>query len=56
MKLWMKRMRWKAAAAVAFLMGIPFVEEAHAGHGGVGGIIGGALTLTGAIIDVAGDS
>jgi hypothetical protein len=48
------KLRWRIAALAAFLMGVPLVAEARADDTGV--IIGSALGLAGAIIDVAGDS
>lgn len=47
-------LRWKAAVAVAFLMGLPMVEQTKASD--ASGITGGALSLTQAIIDAAGNS
>jgi len=49
-----KGLRWKAAAVLAFLMGVPFVEQAHAQD--VGGIINSALSLAFGIVDLAGNS
>jgi len=48
------RLRWKAAAAVAFLMGVPFVPQARAQD--VGGLIEAAGWLAMSIVDIAGDS
>ncbi len=50
----LKRIRLWAAAAVAFLMGVPFATPAQAADGW--DIFGASLNLAGAIIDVAGDS
>jgi hypothetical protein len=49
----LRQLGWKVVAAVAFLMGFPLVAKAD---DDVGGIVGSALGLAGAIIDVAGDS
>jgi hypothetical protein len=49
-----KGLRWKAAAVIAFLMGVPFVEQAHAQD--VGGIIYSAISLAFGIVDMAGNS
>jgi hypothetical protein len=49
----LKRIRWSAAAAIAYLMGFPLVEKAAAGSGE---IVGASISLAAAIIDVAGDS
>jgi hypothetical protein len=45
---------WKAAAAVAILMGLPMVEQAKADS--ASGITGSSLSLVGAIIDAIGNS
>ncbi len=47
-------LRWKAAAALAFLMGVPFVPEARAQD--VGGIVDASIWLAMSIVDVAGHS
>lgn len=47
-------LRWKAAAAIAFLMGVPLAEQARAQD--VGDIVSSAIALALAIIDVAGNS
>ena len=47
-------LRWKAAAALAFLMGVPFVPQARAQD--VGGIVNAGIWLAMAIVDMAGDS
>jgi hypothetical protein len=52
-------MKWnwlgfKMLAAVAFLMGLPLVEQAKASSGS--GIVGSSLSLVGSIIDAAGNS
>jgi hypothetical protein len=49
-----KKIRWIAAAAVAYLMGFPLAEKALAND--VGDIIGASVGLAGAIASVAGDS
>ncbi len=49
-----KRMRWKLAAAIAFLMGVPFVEQAQAQN--VGDIVYAAVGLAAAIVGAAGNS
>lgn len=50
----LKKMRWHVAAAVAFLMGIPMVEQAQAND--VSDIADSVISLVGAIIDAAGNS
>ena len=45
---------WKAIAAIAFLMGLPMVEQAKADS--TSGITAGSLSLLSAIIDAAGNS
>lgn len=53
----LRKIRWCVCAAVAFMMGIPFVEQAKAGFGfGDEGIVGASIALVGAIIGAAGDS
>jgi hypothetical protein len=47
-------LRWRFAALIAFLMGLPFVAQAKADS--TSDIINGALGLTGGIIDAAGNS
>ena len=49
-----KGLRWKAAAVIAFLMGVPFVEQARAQD--VSRIIDGAISLAFGIVDAAGHS
>ncbi len=49
-----KGLRWKAAAAVAFLVGIPFVPEAKAQ--GAGDIVTSAIDLALSIVGLAGNS
>ena len=50
----MRKMRWRVAAVVAFLMGVPFVAEARADD--TGEIIGGVFGLVAAILGAVGDS
>jgi len=47
---------WKAAAAVAFLMGLPMVQQAKAGDDGAGSITSGVLSLVEGIFDAVGNS
>ena len=49
-----RKLRLAAAAVVAFVMGIPMASQAMADD--VGNIAGAAVSLTSAIIDVAGNS
>jgi hypothetical protein len=49
-----KKVRWIAAAAIAYLMGFPMAEKAVAG--GAGDIISSSISLAAAIVSVAGDS
>ena len=50
----LKRLRWGAAALVAFLLGVPFVSEARADDWGR--IVRGVFQMVFGIVDVAGDS
>ena len=50
----LKRLRWRAAVVIAFLMGVPFASQAQADDGG--SIVNAALSLIFGIVDVAGDS
>ncbi len=50
----LKNLRWYTAGLLAFLIGIPMTEKAVAGDGG--DIFEAAISLAGAIIDVAGNS
>ena len=45
---------WRVAAVVAFLMGLPMVQQAKASD--ASHITGGALSLVDAIIEAAGNS
>lgn len=49
-----KELRWYTAGLLAILMGVPMAEKAMADDGG--DIFGNVLSLTGAIIDAAGNS
>jgi hypothetical protein len=49
-----KGLRWKTAAVIAFLMGVPFVERAQAQD--AGNIVQAAINLALGIFDAAGDS
>jgi len=46
---------WKAAAVVAFLMGLPMVQQAKAGDDS-SSITSGVLSLVDGIVDAAGNS
>ena len=50
----LRNLRWQAAAVIAFLMGVPLVESAHAQD--VADITESAFSLVSAIIDAAGNS
>ena len=50
----LKKLRWRVAALVAFLMGIPMVEQARADD--VGDIVDSVFSLVYSILNVAGDS
>jgi len=49
-----RKVRWYMAAAIAYLLGFPMAEKAMAGD--AFDIVGAALSLAFAIVDVAGDS
>jgi hypothetical protein len=49
-----RKLRWRFAALVAFLIGVPLVEQAQASD--TGAIVGGVFGLVAAIVDVAGNS
>ncbi len=49
-----RKLRWRTAAVVAFLMGVPLVEQAQADDGG--SIADSAFSLISAIVDAAGNS
>lgn len=59
-----RKLRWTAAALIAFVMGVPMAERVVAddggffafGGGGIGGIVGAALALASSIVDTAGGS
>lgn len=50
----LRNLRWQAAAVMAFLMGVPLAESAHAQD--VSDISAGVFSLVSAIVDAAGDS
>ena len=50
----MRKFRLIAAAAIAYVLGFPMAQEAAANE--VTDIVGAAVSLTGAIVSLAGDS